>query len=176
MTDADRLATDFSDDPIVNVGILQRDAYLLGALLLADRQIAENTAIREVSNSHFEGEVNRLLVLTAVLSRQLMELDKLRGNDEIARRPCGQRRFEPTVGDPTEWESLSFRDACNSIIHTSEIEPYSPADDDVAWVYFEEEIHVLGTLGRRRTHAQLLGVKFVELCIILATQFQSRGN
>lgn len=107
-------------DALIDVAALRGDVYRLAVLLYAERSIIEVDALRILWEDHHDREVNRLLIWIAIASRQLLDID-----DSTASERCG-RICRGTSGD--KWSDLSFRHACNAVIHAVEIIPYDPDD------------------------------------------------
>ena len=57
------------DIPIINITIYRLDIYRLLTLLLADEIIVKDAIFKGIGNDNFDNEVNRLLVLIAVVTR-----------------------------------------------------------------------------------------------------------
>lgn len=72
------------DIPNINIEIYRLDIYRLLTLCLADEQIAKSTAFIDLGEYNFDNEVNRLLILVAVVTRQLFYL-----NSELVNNTCG---------------------------------------------------------------------------------------
>ncbi len=111
------------DGPNINLLSLRADVYRLLCLLVADETVNAVELFREASHQVHEEEVNRLLIWIAVATRQLFDLDS--GDEDLR---CG-RLWRRYPSDDTE--PLTFRKACDKIIHASEIVAYPlPEDSD----------------------------------------------
>ena len=109
--------TQLDDKPIANIAIYRLDIYRLLSLLWADEKITKNSILRTLSDEHCESEVNRLLILTAVVTRQILDNSKSKYK-EIETKKCGKFWHSYPVGDSGD---LPFRKACNIIIHATDI-------------------------------------------------------
>ena len=153
--------------PLIDVRALRSDLYRLVVLLLADRNVAEVDAFRELADAHHEAEVNRLLIWVAIAVRQLLDIDTTR-----AGQTCG--RLWPDLHDPTSARDLTFRDACNKIIHAVEIVPYGLGNDPATIperARFEGNITIRGSLRGKNTHAVIDFRRFAEYCAALSSAF-----
>ena len=133
-----------------------------------------NANFKHLSESNHDNEVNRLLIWIAIATRQLLDIK----THSIGVQVCGQfcRDF-PNTG----YESLTFRKACNAIIHAVEILSYDPDDEESTkegtWKadYYKGTIIIRGKQGTGRkqksTRALLNCEKFAEYCIFLSAEF-----
>ena len=152
--------------PLIDVAALRRDLYRLVVLLLADESVAEVDAFRDLADAHHEAEVNRLLIWVAIAVRQLLDID-----GTTARRTCG--RLWPDLRDEAS-KDLTFRDACNKIIHAVEITPYDLGDDPATIrdrARYDGEIRIRGRWGGRSTRAVVDFRRFAEYCTVLSSEF-----
>ena len=168
------MAKNHDETPIINISAYHRDLYQLLALLLADEKVAMNANFKNLSESNHDNEVNRLLIWIAIATRQLLDI-KTRS---IGVQVCGQfcKDF-PNTG----YTDLTFRQACNAIIHAVEILSYDPDDEETttegAWKadYYKGTIIIRGKQGAGRrqksTRALLNCEKFAEYCIFLSEEF-----
>lgn len=160
--------------PIINIPSYRRDLYQLLTLLLADEKVAMNANFKNLSESNHDNEVNRLLIWIAIATRQLLDIK----NHAIGAQICGKfcNNF-PHTG----YDNLTFRTACNAIIHAVEILSYDPDDEEGipegTWKadYYKGTITVRGrrrARGRQQATRALLDCeKFVEYCIFLSEEF-----
>lgn len=94
--------------PVINIPLLQRDAYFLLTLLLADEKIAGFDNLLDITEQHFEGSVNQLLIWLSTASRQMLELTK----SDIKNNNCGKLWIR-LDSNPTE---LTFHKACSTVM------------------------------------------------------------
>ncbi len=183
------------DTPIANIAIYRLDIYRLLTLLLADKQIANNTVFAELGNDNFDTEVNRLLILVAAITRQLLEnienIDekikpKLNIDFELKNNQCGDFWCNyPVEKNPRK---LKFNQACSMIIHATDIviKPTSyyykdkqensnkkEQDKKEHELYFQNKITVE---GKKKERADIDVKKFAQYCIKLSNQFTKEIN
>lgn len=152
--------------PLIDVADLRRDLYRLIVLLLADESVAEIDAFRELADVHHEAEVNRLLIWIAIAVRQLLDID-----GTTAAQTCGQ--LWPDLRNLTS-EELTFREACNKIIHAVEIVPYRLGGDPATIperARYDGTITVRGRWHGRSTHTHVNFQRFAECCTDLSSRF-----
>lgn len=158
--------------PIINIPLLQRDAYFLLTLLLADEKIAEFDNLLDITEQHFEGSVNQLLIWLSTASRQMLELTK----SDIKNNDCG-KLWVHLDSKPTE---LTFRKACSTVIHATEIIPYETIGEKSKDLgdkrqFYKGRLTVRGKNKKRVQKIELDGLKFIESVIMLSRIF-SNGN
>lgn len=130
----------------INVASLREDIYRLVCMLLADEKISDRPLFQEAAAAIHEWEVNRLLIWIAIAVRQLIEIDH--ADEEQA---CGILWND--FPDGTK-ETLTFRKACDKIIHANEIIaypiPYDPLPDESSGRAGESPLrHYEGTITIR---------------------------
>lgn len=155
-----------TDAPLIDVAGLRRDLYRLVVLLLADESVAEVGAFRDLADAHHEVEVNRLLIWVAIAVRQLLDLDSAR-----AGQSCGQ--LWPDLRRDAS-RDLTFRDACNKIIHAVEITPYDLGDDPGTIperARYDGKITIRGRREGKITRAVVDFRRFAEYCTVLSSEF-----
>lgn len=169
-SDTRSIGTD-TQRPVLDILLFQRDVYLLLAMMLADEAISEISEFQDIATDNYENEVKRLLVLTAVSARQLMESTKNKTKKKI----CGKLHTHDD-SEQTVLSKLIFWKACNSIIHAKDIIPY----DDIAQNASEEKIPerrcYKGTItvhsqyqGKREV-AEINGQDYAKYCIMLGKE------
>lgn len=157
---------------IINIPLLQRDAYFLLALLLADEKIAQFDELLDTVEEHFEASVNQLLIWLSTASRQMLE----QSNSDIKDNPCGKFQIHPD----TEAMELTFHKACSTIIHATEIIPYETTGDTSKQLgeerqFYKGRLTIRGKNKKREQRIVLDGQKFIESVIMLSRIF-SRGS
>jgi len=148
--------------PIVDVPTLRRDLYLVLGLLLADRAIADAPGMTAWTQTFYDTEVRRLMLWVATALRNL--LDHQPGAFNRAR--CGE--YWPDFPNRKK-EALTFRRACNAVIHAREIlpfeAPWSPLEDteaNIKRVY--TDCMTIRSINRGKiTRAHLDIMRFVEI-------------
>lgn len=172
------------DDPIVDMPTVSRDLYFVMSLLLADEAIAKIPNAVTWTKSFHGNEVRRLLLWIAVSMRSLLDLlDPENTSTDVANQNCGEywRNF-PGKQLPGEQLSLTFRQACNSIIHAQEILLYKiPETEQVTeeitplQVYIDR-LTVRGHYQDKKTRAQLDIILFVQIANQLINLHQEKDN
>ena len=160
-----------NEPPVVNVAALRRDIYRLIVLLLADERVAEVGAFRDLadSESNHESEVSRLLIWVAIATRQLLDIKEHYTSGQACGRFC---RDYPRAA----WMDLTFRTACNAVIHAVEIVPYDLPEDEVDP---RDRARYTGTITiRGRGHGKRVSTRavmnfqqFAEYCTLLSADF-----
>jgi len=145
--------------PIVDVPTLRRDLYLVLGLLLADRAIADAPGMTAWTQTFYDTEVRRLMLWVATALRNL--LDHQPG--ALNRARCGE--YWPDFPNRKK-EALTFRRACNAVIHAREILPYEAPwwdpDVNIKRVYVDRM--TIRSINRgRSTRAHLDIMRFVEI-------------
>ena len=155
--------------PLVDISGLRHDIHRLLVLLFADEKLAQVDAFDDLSNDYHEREVNRLLIWISIASRQLLDIDAGREG-----QTCG--RICPHYPDG-DWQDLTFRRACDTIIHAVEIIPYEVSEtqeDQGQRECYRGKITIRGRRkrsGRNVTRAEIHFQKFAECCTLLAGGF-----
>ena len=154
--------------PIINISLLQRDAYVLLALLLADDKIAQFDKLLDTVEEHFEGSVNQLLIWLSTASRQMLELSK----SDIKDSPCG-KFWTNLDAEPME---LTFHRVCSTIIHATEIIPYETKGDKSKQLgeekqFYKGRLTIIGKNKKREQKIELDGRKYIESVIVLSRIF-----
>ena len=160
------MAGDTDTTPLIDVAALRGDLYRLVALLLADESVAEVKAFRDLANAHHEAEVNRLLIWVAIAVRQLLDID-----GTTARQVCGQ--LWPDLRREAS-QDLTFRDACNKIIHAVEIVPYRLGDDPATIperARYDGTITIRGRWYGKSTRTDVDFRQFAGYCTELSSRF-----
>lgn len=161
-----------ADKPIVDIPTLRRDLYLVVSLLLADREIAKKVPkMTDWTQTFYDNEVRRLMLWVATAMRSL--LDGLGHKKEsLNKRRCGEYWSDFPGGTS---EPLTFRQACNSVIHAKEILPYKlPRQDSKTKVerVYTNRITARSTHKGKNTRAHLDIIKFVQIANIVINSLQ----
>ena len=169
------------DKPIANITIYRLDIYRLLSLLWADEKITKNHILQSLSNDHCESEVNRLLILTAVVTRQI--LDNANGKyNAIEDRKCGE--FWHNYPDEDSIH-LDIRKACNMIIHATDIVIkmgeyyYRERENKIGLaqpnkMYFQGKINITGK-SKSNEFAELDLAEFTQHCVELSDRIEAGG-
>jgi len=151
-----------ANQPIVDTPTLRRDLYLVMGLLLADREIAKAPNMTDWTQTFYDSEVRRLMLWVATAMRHL--LDHKEGAFNKVR--CGEywADFPNRAKEP-----LTFRRACNSVIHAKEILPYkapwSPREDSETNItrIYADRMTIRSVNRGRNTRAHLDIIQFVQI-------------
>lgn len=164
------------DMPIVNITIYRLDIYRLLTLLLADEIIVKNVVFKDIGNDNFDNEVNRLLALVAVVTRQLLRSYSNFGSDL-----CGSFYYNYPVENTLK--KLTFKKACSMIIHATNIdikpqnyyysEAISKKPEKAKDRYYQGIIIVT---GEKKERAELDFEKFAKHCIKLSNKAKENNN
>ena len=156
-----------------NAATVLRDLYRLIAMLMADRSIAveadgQDDPLCTLRDRFIEDEMVHLLVGTAVLNRSQEE--HMRGfredADELAFEPlayaCGSLTPDVKTGEEIV---LSFREACNKIIHAEHITAETEEDPGYAFPVIPMALIVRGHRGDQSWQARLDVVEYVRASV-----------
>lgn len=163
---------------------VRRDLYLVMSLLLADERVAKVHNVVVWTRDFHENEVSRLMLWIATATRGLLDLLEER-KDTFSKQHCG----EYWADFPKSRECpLTFRQACNSIIHAKEILPHRvPERDSLPPINkpfgnertlkkvkrsYTDRITVRGTNKGTTTRARLDIIRFVKIAYELTNSFR----
>ena len=161
------------DNPIVDMLTVRRDLYLVMSLLLADERVDEVQNVVVWTRVFHENEVRRLMLWVATAMRGLLDLLD-REKNTFSKQNCGEY-WATFPKDSEKPLALTFRQACNSVIHAKEILPYrTPERDSIENVnrVYTNRITVRGTNQGKTTRAQLDIIKFVQIAYGLTKSFE----
>ena len=169
------------DNPIVDMLTVRRDLYLVMSLLLADEKMAKVRNVVVWTRDFHENEVSRLMLWVATAMRGLLDLLEER-KDSFSKQHCGE--YWADFPKSSEYP-LTFRQACNSVIHAKEILPHrAPERDSLPPINkplgndralkkvrrnYADRITVRGTNKGTTTRAQLDIIRFVQIAYELST-------
>jgi len=179
-----------SDKPIIDMPALRRDLYFVMSLLLADREVDKVKGVVEWTQDIHENEVRKLLLWIAMALRNLLDSQRRR---HIEKMPCGEYWPDFSKVSTEGRQQLTFRQACNSIIHAKTIlnykVPEQELDETVRRTYlhykvpkhelkktakrtYDDRITVKSTHKGKNTYAQLDIVRFVQIAHTLINAFE----
>ncbi len=164
-----------TDNPIVDMLTLRKDLYLVMSLLLADREVAKVQNVVVWTQVFHENETRRLMLWVATAVRGLLDLLEER-KDNFSMQNCGE--YWSDFSKNSEYP-LTFRHACNSVIHAKEILPYrAPKQDSKKKVerVYTDRITIRSTHRRKTTRAQIDIIRFVQIAYELSTLFEENGH
>lgn len=157
--------------PIVDTPTLRKDLYLVMSLLLADREIANAPGMTRWTQVFYDSEVRRLMLWVATAMRNL--LDHKKGAFNRAR--CGE--YWADISSRKK-EPLTFRRACNAVIHAKEILPYeapwSPhggSETNIKRIY-ADRMTIRSVNRGRNTRAHLDIIRFVQIADAVINSLQ----
>ena len=162
-----------TDNPIVDLLTVRRDLYLVMSLLLADEKMAKVHNVVAWTRVFHENEVRRLMLWVATAMRGLLDLLK-KEKDTFSKQNCGEYWATFPI-DSEKPPALTFRQACNSVIHAKEILPYrAPEQDSIKNInrVYRNRITVRGTNQGKTTRAQLDIIEFVRIAYELTKSFE----
>ncbi|MDD9816120.1 MAG: hypothetical protein OXU31_09180 [Gammaproteobacteria bacterium] len=167
-----------ADKSVVDTPTLRRDLYLVMGLLLADREIAKLPKMTDWTQTFYDNEVRRLMLWVATAMRSL--LDGLEHRKEAFNKMrCGEYWSDFPGGAK---EPLTFRRACNSVIHAKEILPYkapwSPREDSETNItrIYADRMTIRSANRGRNTRAHLDIIKFVQIADAVINSFQEDSD
>jgi len=163
---------DDSDKPIIDMLTLRRDLYFVMSLLLADKEVGKVKGVVDWTQDIYENEVRRLLLWIAAAVRGLLDLQ---GGSHIEKMPCGEYWPDFSEVSIEGRQQLTFRQACNSIIHAKTILNYKVQEqelDETVRRTYDDRITVKGIHKSKNTHAQLDIVRFVQIAHTLINVFE----
>ncbi|OKO82613.1 hypothetical protein AC629_23865, partial [Bradyrhizobium sp. NAS80.1] len=106
----------------IEPGAFMLDLYRLVCMVSASRDVARHgltsPAIAMMQAGYFKSEVTRILISCAAGVR--IQFDQSPGPADEPRSDCG-KLFPNWATDPDKVEVLSLREACNKIIHATDI-------------------------------------------------------
>lgn len=156
----------------IQADAFQRDLYLLTALILADEPMLQLGSWAAGLPEHCSAEVGRLLILTAVAARQMMDVQGGIFGEEYCGEYCADVQR-------SGWRRLRFRRACNAIIHGLQItpeasSPFEPPSEQASGEAAPADIplRLIRIRGRdygRNTQTRLDGIRYARCCAALMT-------
>lgn len=164
------------DNPIVDLPTLRRDLYFVTSLLLADKEVDKVENVIVWTRDFHETEVRRLMLWVTIASRGLLDL-LTKENNDISERSCGEywADFQSDGRDT----ALTFRQACNSVIHAKEMLLYRVPQTDFEGqrrrIYIDR-ITIRAEHRGKTTRTQLDILRFVQIADDLINYFQKDDN
>lgn len=153
----------------LNAGLVLKDIYRLLALVLSERSFGEvlqsmDDPLLKIRHAFIEDELIHLLINIAIMNRLRLEhMGGLRGD-------ASELSFEPVEGacgkirtlNSDKTEELSFREACNKVIHADRITAQSAAGEN-GFEAYPNKLELAGTFGDRAWMAQLDLLSYLRL-------------
>ncbi|MGY8679071.1 hypothetical protein Q2941_14905 [Bradyrhizobium sp. UFLA05-153] len=139
------------------------DLYRLLCIVSSSRDVASHgltsPAIAMMQAGFFKAEVTRILISCAVGLRIRFD-QSLGGPTDDQRSDCG-KLFPNWATDPDKVEALTLREACNKIIHATDIrfDVVAPGSTTnrihEAGAYYQPHLYLYGSKGREDWRAEL---------------------
>jgi hypothetical protein len=143
------------------------DLYRLVCMVLADRKVsnAESEALSELQATYLKTEVTRILISCAAGLRIVFDQHPRRKALD-ARTNCG-KLYRDWTAKKSSVEVLTLREACNKVIHATEIRfdevvPNARINPDGEGVYLKPHVYLYGTLNKRDWRAKLALISFAH--------------
>ncbi|MEX4008260.1 hypothetical protein [Neoaquamicrobium sediminum] len=150
---------------VLNSQTVLRDVYRLLCAVLADGELAqvardEHDVLVHLRDQFIEDELVHLLIATAVMNRSHDDhmMGPRQDKAELSFKPvthaCGT--LLPDVDkDVAEEVELTFREACNKIIHADHITAETEQREDAAFPVLPQTVILRGTQGKKAWQAIL---------------------
>jgi hypothetical protein len=144
------------------------DLYRLICMVSASRDVARRgltaPAIAMMQGGFFKSEVTRILISCAAGLR--IQFDQSQGPTDEQKADCG-KLFPNWVSDPDRVEVLNLREACNKIIHATDIRfdvvaPDATRNPDEEGAHYEPRLYLYGSKGRSNWRAELSLIDFAR--------------
>jgi hypothetical protein len=169
MAEEDLYFTNQKQPHAIEPGAFVLDLYRLLCMVMASRDVARHgltsPVIAMMQGGFFKSEVTRILISCATGLRIRFDQRPQRPtNDE--RSDCG-KLFPNWVTDPKTVEVLTLREACNKIIHATDIRfdvviPDAAINPDEEGLYYEPHLYLYGSKGRNDWRAELSLIGFAR--------------
>lgn len=152
----------------IEPGSFVLDLYRLLCMVLASRDVATHglasPAIAMMQGGFFRSEVTRILISCATGLR--IHFDQRPQGLASEQRDCGQL-FPNWATDPEKIEVLSLREACNKIIHATDIRfdvvvPDAAINPDEEGLYYRPYLYLYGSKNRNDWRAELSLIDFAR--------------
>jgi hypothetical protein len=169
MAEEDLYFTKEKQPHAIEPGAFVLDLYRLICMVSASRAVARRgltaPALAMMQGGFFKSEVTRILISCAAgLRIRFDQLNGLTNGDE--RSDCG-KLFPNWATDPNKVEVLSLREACNKIIHATDIRfdvvvPNAAINPDEEGAYYLPHLYLYGSKGRNDWRAELSLIDFAR--------------
>ncbi|WP_439369627.1 hypothetical protein [Bradyrhizobium sp. DASA03120] len=149
-------------------GTFLLDLYRLVCMVSASCDVARLgltcPAIAAMQEAYFRSEVTRILISCATGVR--IQLDQSHGTPDDTGPNCG-RLFPDWAADKSKVEVLTLREACNKIIHATDIRfdvevPDGANNPDEEGAYYQPRLYLYGSKGRNDWRAELSLLNFAR--------------
>jgi|SRR6266550_2891047 len=153
----------------IEPGAFVLDLYRLVCMVSASHDVARRgltaPTIAMMQGGFFKSEVTRILISCAAGLRIRFDQSHAPASDED-RSDCGQL-FPNWATDPKNVEVLRLREACNKIIHATDIRfdvviPDAAMNPDEEGAYYRPHLYLYGSKGRNEWRAELSLIDFAR--------------
>ncbi|WP_409191848.1 hypothetical protein [Bradyrhizobium sp. RDM4] len=160
--------TDEKQPHAIEPGAFLLDLYRLVCMVSASRDVATlgltSSAIAMMQAGYFKSEATRILISCAAGVR--IQFDQSQGPADEAKSDCGML-FPNWATDRDKAEILTLREACNKIIHATDIRfdveiPDAANNPDEEGVYYQPRLYLYGSKGRNGWRAELSLIDFAR--------------
>lgn len=146
----------------IEPGAFVLDLYRLTCMVSASRDVAkrglEAPALAMMQGGFFKSEVTRILISCAAGLR--IQFDQHPQRTPIEQRSDCGKLFPNWATDPKQVEVLTLREACNKIIHATDIRfdvvvPNAAVNPDEEGAYYRPHLYLYGSKSRNDWRAEL---------------------
>lgn len=168
MAEEDLYFTNEKQPHAIERGAFVLDLYRLLCMVTASREVASHgltsPAIAMMQGGFFKSEVTRILISCAAGLRILFDQRPQGPMNE--QRDCG-KLFPNWATDPAKVEVLTLREACNKIIHATDIRfdvviPDAAINPDEEGAHYLPRLYLYGSKGRNDWRAELSLIDFAR--------------
>jgi hypothetical protein len=161
--------TDEKQPHAIEPGAFTLDLYRLICMVAADRKVANHglasRAITTLQETYFRSEVTRILISCAAGLR--IQFDQRADGPSIKQKSDCGKLFPNWATDKKNAEVLSLREACNKIIHATDIRfdvvvPDADRNPDEEGAYHRPYLYLYGSKGRSDWRAVLSLIDFAK--------------
>ena len=164
MTELDLRSSPWNEGLDISGEFLNRQLYLLGCMIHASSAIDSlgNHPLRTLRQQYQEAEIGRLLLTIAVAVRNAMDQDPWRANYWLQWVDDGVGSMK-NLGQKNEAKSLSFREACNKLIHCLSINFHYVSENPRRGMALAPLVHLYCTKGEVEWKATIDVSQFIEV-------------
>ncbi|MDA9529936.1 hypothetical protein ACM42_16215 [Bradyrhizobium sp. CCBAU 25338] len=137
---------------------------MVSASRIVARHGLTSSTIAMMQGGFFKTEVTRILISCAAGLR--IRFDQSQGPTDEQKADCG-KLFPNWATDPKKVEVLTLREACNKIIHATDIRfdvviPDAAINPDEEGAYYLPQLYLYGSKGRNDWRAELSLIDFAR--------------
>ncbi|MGL3106002.1 hypothetical protein [Bradyrhizobium sp. BR 1432] len=165
----------------IEPGAFLLDLYRLICMVSSSRDVARqgltSPAIAMMQGGYFKSEVTRILISCAAGVR--IHFDQSGGPADEPGSDCG-KLFPNWATDKSKFEVLTLREACNKIIHATDIRfdvvvPDAANNPDEEGAYYQPRLYLYGSKGRNDWRAELSLLDFARWSAVAFKWFAFLG-